>query len=43
MFRGDFWAGGRCQVNDLELEVKVVVRLVWGCLNRRVYLLWSLR
>ena len=29
-------------MNDLELEVRVVVRLVWRCLNRRVYLLWSL-
>ena len=30
------------EVDDLELEVGVVVRLVWGCLNGRLYFLWRL-
>ena len=29
-------------VDDLKLEVGVVVRLVWGCLNGRLYFLWRL-
>ena len=27
------------EVDNLELEVGVVVRLVWGCLNGRLYFL----
>ena len=27
------------EVDDLELEVGVVARLVWGCLNERLYFL----
>ena len=27
-------------VDALELEVEVVARLVWGCLNGRLYFLW---
>ena len=30
------------EVDDLELEVRVIVRLVWDCLNRRLYCLWRL-
>ena len=33
---------GEIEVDDLELEVGVVVRLVWCCLNRRLYFLWRL-
>ena len=29
-------------VDDLESEVGVVVRLVWGCLNGKLYFLWRL-
>ena len=28
------------EVDDLELEVGAVVRLVWNCLNGRLYFLW---
>ena len=30
------------EVDDLELEVGAVVRLVWNCLNGRLYFLWCL-
>ena len=30
------------EVDDLELEVQFVVRLVWSCLNGRLYFLWRL-
>ena len=30
------------EMYDLELEVGVVVRPVWGCLNGRLYFLWGL-
>ena len=30
------------EVDDLELEVGVIVRLFWGFLNRRLYFLWCL-
>ena len=30
------------EVYDVELEIGVVVRLVWYCLNRRLYFLWHL-
>ena len=30
------------EVDDLELEVRAVVRLIWGCLNLRLYFLWRL-
>ena len=30
------------EVDDLELEVGTVIRLVWGCLNLRLYFLWCL-
>ena len=43
------WGGGgfnvvilEMGVDDLKLEVGVVVRLVWGCLNGRLYFLWRL-
>ena len=29
-------------VDDLELEVGAVVRIVWKCLNGRLYFLWRL-
>ena len=48
--RGDiFYLGGdfvavvmEVEVDDLELEVGVVIRLVWGCLNGRLYFFWRL-
>ena len=30
------------EVDDLELEVGAVARLVWGCLNGRLYSLWCM-
>ena len=30
------------EVDDLELEVGAVLRLIWGCLNWRLYYLWGL-
>ena len=30
------------EVDDLKLEVEVPVRLVWACLNERLYFLWRL-
>ena len=30
------------EVDDLELEVGTVIRLVWGCLNLRLHFLWCL-
>ena len=30
------------QVDDLELEVRAVVRVVWNCLNGELYFLWRL-
>ena len=30
------------EVDDLELEGGVIVRLFWGFLSRRLYLLWCL-
>ena len=39
------WGGGfvavlvEMEVDDLELEVGVAARLVWGCLNERLYFL----
>ena len=30
------------EVDDLELKVGVVFRLIWGCLNWRLYYLWGL-
>ena len=30
------------EVDDLELEAGAVVRLIWGCLNWRLYFLWRL-
>ena len=30
------------EVDDFESEVGIVVRLVWSCLNGRLYFLWHL-
>ena len=46
LVRGDIFDLGEdfvvVVVDDLELEVGAVVRLVWGCLNARLYFLWRL-
>ena len=42
-FGGDFVAVvGEMEVDDLELEVGAVVRVVWSCVNGELYFLWRL-
>ena len=41
-FSGEFVAVVvEMEVDDLELEVGAVVRLVWSCVNKELYFLWS--
>ena len=38
-FGGGFVVVVEMEVNDLELEVGDVVRIVWGCVNEELYFL----
>lgn len=40
--RDFFFVVVKMEMEDLELELGTVVRLVWGFLNEKIYFLWHL-